>query len=38
MRFHDIRIAVALNLSNELRDLFTQVPYMNISEVLRESR
>lgn len=32
------RIATALDLTDELRNLFTQVPYKDISEVIRESR
>ena len=32
------RIATALDLSDELRNLFTQVPYKDISEVIQESR
>lgn len=32
------KLAMALNLDNELRELFTQVPYQNIEEVIRESR
>jgi hypothetical protein len=32
------RIATALDLADELRNLFTQVPYKDISEVIRESR
>lgn len=32
------RIATALDLSDELRNLFTQVPYKDIKEVIRESR
>ena len=31
-------IATALDLADELRNLFTQVPYKDISEVIRESR
>ena len=32
------RIATALDLADELRNPFTQVPYKDISEVIRESR
>ena len=32
------KIAIALDLAEELRELFTQVPYKNIEEVIRESR
>lgn len=32
------RIATALDLADELRNLFTQVPYKDILEVIRESR
>lgn len=32
------KLAMALNLDDELRELFTQVPYQNIEEVIRESR
>ena len=32
------RIATALDLADELRNLFTQVPYKDISEVIQESR
>lgn len=32
------RIATALDLADELRNLFTQVPYKDIEEVIRESR
>lgn len=32
------KIAMALDLAEELRGLFTQVPYKNIEEVIRESR
>ena len=32
------RIAVALNLSNEIRDMFTQVPYQSIEEVINEGK
>ena len=32
------RIATALDLADELRILFTHVPYKDISEVIRESR
>jgi len=32
------RIATALDLADELRNLFTQVPYKDISEAIRESR
>ncbi len=29
---------MALNLADELRELFTNVPYKNIEEVIRETR
>ncbi len=32
------KLAMALNLDDDLRELFTQVPYQNIEEVIRESR
>lgn len=32
------RIATALDLADELRNLFTQVPYKDIEEVIRASR
>ena len=32
------RIATALDLADELRNLFTQVPYKDISEAILESR
>ncbi len=32
------KLAMALNLDDELRELFTQVSYQNIEEVIRESR
>ena len=32
------KIAMALDLAEELRGLFTRVPYKNIEEVIRESR
>ena len=32
------KMAMALNLDDELRELFTQVSYQNIEEVIRESR
>lgn len=32
------KLAMALNLADELRELFTQVPYQNIEEVIREYR
>lgn len=32
------RTATALDLADELRNLFTQVPYKDISEAIRESR
>lgn len=32
------RIATALDLADELRNLFTLVPYKDIEEVIRESR
>lgn len=30
------RIAVSLNLQDEIKDLFTQVPYLSIEEVLND--
>lgn len=32
------KIATALNLSDEINCLFTQVPYNNIEEVIRETK
>lgn len=32
------RIAVALDCGDEIRNMFTQIPYRNIEEVIRESR
>lgn len=32
------RLAMALHLADELRGLFTNVPYKNIEEVIRETR
>jgi transcriptional regulator with XRE-family HTH domain len=32
------KLAMALNLDDELRELFTQVSYQSIEEVIRESR
>lgn len=32
------RLAMALHLADELRELFTNVPYKNIEEVIRETR
>ena len=32
------RLAIALDMANDLRSLFTQVPYRNIQEVINESR
>ncbi len=32
------KLAMALELTDELRDLFTQVPYRNIEEVIHEGR
>lgn len=32
------KIALALDLADELRNLFTQVPYKNIQEVINETR
>ncbi len=32
------KIAIALDLADELRDIFTQVPYKDIQEVINESR
>ena len=32
------KLAMALELADELRDLFTQVPYRNIQEVINESK
>ena len=32
------RLAIALDVADDLRGLFTQVPYRNIQEVINESR
>lgn len=32
------KLAMVLELAEELRDLFTQVPYRNIQEVINESK
>lgn len=32
------RLAIALDVADDLRSLFTQVPYRNIQEVINESR
>ena len=32
------KIAMALDIADELRNIFTQVPYRNIQEVINESR
>ena len=32
------RIAIALDLADELRNIFTQVPYKDIQEVINETR
>lgn len=32
------KIAMALDMANELRNIFSQVPYRNIQEVINESR
>lgn len=32
------RIAVALDCGDEIRNMFTQIPYRNIEEVIRESK
>lgn len=32
------KIAVALDCGNEIRELFTQIPYRNIEEVIRDGR
>lgn len=32
------KIAMALDIADELRELFTQVPYRNIQEVIDENR
>ncbi len=32
------KIAMALEMADELRNLFTQVPYKNIQEVINETR
>lgn len=32
------KIALALDMADELRNLFTQVPYKNIEEVIRENK
>ena len=33
-----IKIAMALDMADELRNIFSQVPYRNIQEVINESR
>ena len=35
---HLTRIAMALDMSMEIKELFTQVPYRNIEEVIHEGR
>jgi len=35
---HLTRIAMALDISMEIKELFTQVPYRNIEEVIHEGR
>ncbi len=32
------KIAMALDMADELRNLFTQIPYKNIQEVINENR
>ena len=32
------KIAIALDLADELRNIFTQVPYIDIQEVINETR
>ena len=32
------KIAIALDLADELRNIFTQVPYKDIQEVIKETR
>ena len=32
------KIAMALDMADDLRNLFTQVPYKNIQEVINENR
>ena len=32
------RLAIALDVADDLRSLFTQIPYRNIQEVINESR
>ena len=32
------KIAIALDLADELRNIFTQVPYKDIQEVINETR
>ena len=32
------KIAMALDVADELRNIFTQVPYLDIQEVIRENR
>ena len=32
------KIAMALDMADELRDIFTSVPYMDIQEVINETR
>ena len=33
-----VKIAIALDLADELRNIFTQVPYKDIQEVINETR
>lgn len=35
---HLTRIAVALDCANEIKQLFTEVPYLNIEEVINEHK
>ncbi len=35
---HLTRIAMALDMSSEIKELFTQVPYRNIEEVINEGK
>ena len=34
----DMKLAMALDMADELRELFTQVPYRNIQEVIDERK
>ena len=37
-RFEATKLAMALDMADELRELFTQVPYRNIQEVIDERK